>query len=350
MATTMLGNLVNPQVMADMISATLPKKIKFAPIAKIDTTLTGRPGNTITVPKYAYIGDAEDVAEGVAMGTTVLSTTTTSATVKKAGKAIEITDEALLSGYGDPMSEATAQLAMSIGAKVDDDLLGELYKASLVYVNSTIAKISYSECVAANALFEDESDNALNKILFINPEQEADLRLDSNFIDRSKSGMDVIMTGTIGMICGCQVVKSKKVAKVGYLKCAAGDTGATLIVAESATPGTGEAKLSQLTAGAFWDATNKVLYIPEVGTYVAAVSDPYWMNPIVIVDVADANEDPNADKFATNTPALTVYLKRGVQAESDRDVLKKTTVVSADEHYATVLSNDSKVVLAKLKA
>lgn len=53
MATTKLANLVDPQVMADMISAKLPKKIKFTPIARIDTTLTGRPGNTITVPKYA---------------------------------------------------------------------------------------------------------------------------------------------------------------------------------------------------------------------------------------------------------------------------------------------------------
>ena len=53
MAQTKLTNLVNPQVMADMVSANLPKKIKFAPIARIDNTLQGRPGNTITVPKYA---------------------------------------------------------------------------------------------------------------------------------------------------------------------------------------------------------------------------------------------------------------------------------------------------------
>jgi N4-gp56 family major capsid protein len=53
MPQTKLTNLVNPQVMADMVSARLPKKIKFTPIARIDNTLVGRPGNTITVPKYA---------------------------------------------------------------------------------------------------------------------------------------------------------------------------------------------------------------------------------------------------------------------------------------------------------
>ena len=51
--TTKLDNLINPQVMADMISAGLPKAIKFSPIAKVDNTLEGVAGNTITVPQYA---------------------------------------------------------------------------------------------------------------------------------------------------------------------------------------------------------------------------------------------------------------------------------------------------------
>ena len=157
MAQTKLTNLINPEVMAPMISAKLPKKIKFSPIAKIDDTLAGQPGNTITVPKYAYIGDAEDVAEGVAMGTTVLTASTTEATVKKAGKAVELTDEAVLSGYGDPVGEATNQLTMSIAAKVDNDCHEELGKATLQYDGSA-ATISYEGVVNAVDLFEDESD------------------------------------------------------------------------------------------------------------------------------------------------------------------------------------------------
>ena len=50
---TKITNLVNPEVMAPMIKATLPKKIKYSPLAKIDTTLSGQPGDSITVPKYA---------------------------------------------------------------------------------------------------------------------------------------------------------------------------------------------------------------------------------------------------------------------------------------------------------
>ena len=293
MGQTKLTDLINPEVMAPMVSANLPKKIKFSPIAKIDNTLTGQPGNTITVPKYAYIGDAEDVAEGVAMGTTVLTASTTTATVKKAGKAVELTDEAVLSGYGDPVGEATAQLTKSIAAKVDNDCHAALAGASLTYDGSA-GVIGYDGVVKAVDLLEDESDEPTEKIIFVHPKQVTQLRLDENFKDRNKYPMDVIMTGTIGSVAGCQVVPSKKIAL--------SEDGAT------------------------------------------------YLNPIVVVDAKDPNQDPAADGVEEEAPALTIYMKRDVLMEDDRDILAKTTVISADEHYTAVLSNDSKVVLAKFKA
>lgn len=53
MATTKLTNMVDPQVLADMISAELEAAIRFSPLANIDRTLEGIPGSTITVPKFA---------------------------------------------------------------------------------------------------------------------------------------------------------------------------------------------------------------------------------------------------------------------------------------------------------
>ena len=61
---TKLSDMIDPEVMADMVSARIPKKLRVAPFAKIDDTLAGVPGDTITVPAYTYIGDAADVAEG----------------------------------------------------------------------------------------------------------------------------------------------------------------------------------------------------------------------------------------------------------------------------------------------
>lgn len=205
MAQTKLSNLVNPEVMADIISAELPKKIKFAPLARIDDTLVGVPGNTITVPKYAYIGDAEDVAEGVAIGTVVLSASTTQATVKKAGKGVEITDESALSGYGDPVGEAESQLLKSIAAKVDNDCVTALGTATLTHDGSA-SLISYAAVVDAIDKFGEEDDEA--KVLFIHPNQKSTIRKDPEFIANVPNAF---MSGVIGEIAGCQVVASAKV-------------------------------------------------------------------------------------------------------------------------------------------
>lgn len=339
MAMTKLENLVDPEVMADMVSAKLPKKIKFTPIARIDTTLVGRPGSTIVVPKYAYIGDAEDVAEGVAMGTTVLTTSTTEAKVKKAGKAVELTDESVLSGYGDPVGTSIDQIAKSIAAKVDNDAYDALCGASLVY-DGTSAEIGYSAVIAANSKFNDESDQSLTKILFINPAQEATLLNDDDFKSNDKYPLNVIMNGTIGSIAGAHVVKSKKVKLVKYVK---NGSGTIEIVADNVEESAGtKLHLSSVQPHA--------IDTLKVGDKVNAETTPYYACPIVIVSAEDPNEDPGADGVSEDESALTIYMKRGVEIESDRDILAKTTVISGDEHYTAVLSNDSKVVLAKFKA
>ena len=282
MAQTKLTNLVDPQVMADMISGKLAKKIRFAPFATIDTTLSGNPGSTITVPKYAYIGDADDVAEGVAMEPALLTATTSQVKVKKAGKAVELTDEALLSEYGSPLDEAAAQIALAIAAKVDVDCYAALLAGTQLYDGSS-ATISYDGLVNAADVFLEEGDMPESKAIFVNPKQVTQLRLDPQFRDINKYPIQTTITGVIGTIAGIQIVPSRKVvATEGIYKC-----------------------------------------------------------PMIMLSTPDQTGD--------ETPALTIYLKRDINVESDRDVLAKTTVISADEHYACSLSNDAKAVVASFK-
>lgn len=270
MAQTKIVNLINPQVMADMISAQLPQLIKVAPLATIDRTLVGQPGNTITVPKYAYIGDAADIAEGVAIDPTLLSATTTSATIKKAAKGVELTDEALLSGYGDPLKESENQLGLSLAAKIDKDCMASLLTGTLTYDGSA-AVIGYTGIVNSVDVFGEEDMEP--KVMFVNPKQVTQLRLDPDFKDINKYPLQTVMTGVIGEVCGCQIVPTKNVA----------------------------------------------------------LESTFYRCPIV------------------KAGALTIYLKRDVLVEDGRDILKKTTVLTADEHYTTVLANASKVVVAKFK-
>ncbi len=278
--TTMIADLINPQVMADMISAKVESKIVVAPFAKVDTTLVGVPGNTITVPQYAYIGDAEDIAEGIAAETVKLTASTTDVTVKKAMKAVELTDEAVLSGYGNPVGETNNQLAKAIASKVDIDAMEALQGAQLIFDGSA-SVIKYGGVVDAIDLFDEEVNT--DKVIFVHPKQVTQLRKDADFISADKYPGNVVMTGEIGKIANAHVVPSKKVKD---------------------------------------DGTN-------------------YLCPIVKLNGDAETEDDAA--------ALTIYLKRDTNVETDRVSLARKTDISVDKHYAVALTNTSKVVLAKFK-
>lgn len=208
MALTKIANLIDPEVMADAISAKLPNKLVVTPIAKVDTTLVGQAGDTITVPQFAYIGDAEDIAEGVAVESVTLTATTTQAKVKKAMKGVTLTDEAILSGYGNPVGEAENQLAKSIASKVDADAMDALQTAQFKHDGSA-NKISYAGIVDAIDVFGEEINT--KKVMFINPAQVGTLRKDPEFLSADKIAERVIMTGAIGTIANCEIVPSKRV-------------------------------------------------------------------------------------------------------------------------------------------
>ena len=292
MAMTKIEDLIVPEVMADMISAKVEKKVIISKIAKVDTTLQGQPGNEVTVPQYKYIGDAEDVAEGVAMGTAKLETGSTKFTIKKAGKGVSITDEAILSGYGDPVGEANKQLAMAIANKIDNDVVEVINKeyalgtaedgVQLIYDGSAKV-ISYAGVVDAEDLFDEETSS--DKILYVHPKQMTQLRKDADFISADKYDGNVMTSGEVGKIGTCRVVRSKKV------------------------------KLN------------------SEGTA--------YLNPIVkLTNDAETEED---------APAVTIYLKRDTQVERERKADAGLTNIFTNKHYGVALTNTTKVVLAKFK-
>ena len=229
---------------------------------------------------------------------------------------------------------------MSIAAKVDNDSYDALCTAPIDY-DGTAAPISYSAVVAANSKFDDESDSSLTKILFINPAQEATLLNDDDFKSNDKYPLNVIMNGTIGSIAGAQVVKSKKVKLVKYEL--DDSTGTINVVADTTSEDATNVHLDTALAHTLKPKGKEI----KVGSKLKSVTTEFYACPIVIVSADDPNEDAGADGASEEENALTIYMKRSVEIESDRDILAKTTVISGDEHYTAVLSNDSKVVLAK---
>ena len=274
MTQTKIAQLVNPEVLADMVSAKLPKMIKFTPLAYVERKLVGQPGNTVTVAKWVYSGDAKDITEGEAIVPDQLTTDKSTMTIKKAGKGVEVTDEALLSGYGDPLGQAAHQIALAIANKVDNDLATEAAKATQ-YVDD--APTTGDALDKALAVFSDE-ENA-HYVAVINPEDAIALRSNTvkEWLRGSEIGANTVVSGTFGETHGVQIVRSKKVTKgKGFL---------------------------------------------------------------VKVSPVETDTDDVA-KYG----AFVINLKRDVAIETDRDILKKTTVITGDEHYGVYLYDPTKVV------
>lgn len=257
MAETLLNNLINPEVIGARLELKLVSMVKFAPLARIGYELQGTAGNTITVPYWAYIGDATEVTEATAIGTSVMSQSSLQATIIKAGKAVEITDESVLSGLGDVIGESERQLGMSIAQKIDNDVLTAMSTATMTQAGV------FSTDVVANGLVKFGEDLDETTYLVINPTDYATLRKDDDFVHIGNGAVKV--TGTVGQIYGCTVVVSDKLA------------GAT------------------------------VGYLVREG-------------------------------------AVGIEMKRGLNVETDRDILKKTTILSADAHYVAYKRNDNKIV------
>lgn len=271
---TKLATMVNPEVMADMVSAKLPKLIKFTPLAYVETALQGQPGNTLTVPAWEYAGDATEVGEGQAISPDQLTTKKTTMTIKKAAKGYEITDEALLSGLGDPLGQATYQLGLAIANKIDDDFVA-VAKTATQHITETPTTLAAID--KALEIFEDEED--AQYVAIINPKDAIKLKTDvaKEWTKGSELGADMVVSGTFGEVAGVQIVRSKKV-----------DEGKGFIVKVSPSQ----------------------------------------------------TQTDDANKYG----AFVIMLKRDVAIETDRDILKKTTVITGDEHYGVYLYDPTRVV------
>ena len=276
MSMTTLSNIINPQVMADMISAELPNALQVSKLYKVDRTLTGKAGNTITVPQWAYIGAAADLAEGVEGTVTQMTASADKEyTVKKAVKNVELTDEALLSGYGDPKGEAVRQLKLAIADKVDNDgiaLLKGITSATegAQFVSSDANALGYDVVCEALDLFSDEEQGG-DKVLLVDAQGIKDLRKDTRFVDKySDTGVAMMASGVVGRIAGCEVVISNKL-----------------------NPASGK-------------------------THKAIVMKPN---------------------------AITAFIKRDVTVETARNILAKTTTISADEHYVCAIEDMTKIAV-----
>lgn len=260
---TYLTNLFNPQVVGDRINKKLFDYIRFAPLARVYNNLEGRPGSTVTLPYYNSIGAATLVGEGQDIPISQLTERTVSVTISKYAKGVQITDEAVLSAYGDPIGEAVDQIAQSIGQAYDNAMLAAMGTSADANMTTAAAALTADGIASALTLFGEDIDG--DKVILVSPAGYETIRKANGWIPGTEVAANLIIRGTVGMIHGCQVVVSNK-----------------------------------LTAA-------NVSYIVKPG-------------------------------------ALAIYNKRGILVETDRDIINKSTVITADRHAAVYVLDKSKLI------
>lgn len=131
-------------------------------------------------------------------------------TIKKVGTGYEITDEAVLSGLGDPISEAVHQLGLAIADKVDNDII-KVAETATQHVNKEPNTLEAIQ--DALDIFSDEED--VRYVAILNPVDAMKLRTEAgkDFLRGSELGANAIVSGVFGEVLGVEIVRSRKVEK-----------------------------------------------------------------------------------------------------------------------------------------
>ena len=219
---TLLSNLINPQVIADFIEQKLVYNMVFAPLATIDYTLEGKAGDTISYPAYRYIGDASTLSEASTLSVATLTASMVSVTVHKIAQGVELTDEAVLSGLGDPVGEGVSQITLALASGIDNEMLTTLgtIGSTMTYTTSasTVAPKD-TDIIDALELFGEDIDGT--KVAVVPPAVYTSMRKtgasSGAWIPASELSAQIAIKGAVGEYQGCQVIVSNKLKTSGNI-------------------------------------------------------------------------------------------------------------------------------------
>ena len=206
MATTTKANLFIPQVVADQIATEYGNAIVVSRYFEQENNLVGRAGDTLTFPQFTYIGDAEVVAEGADYTPAQLTASTVSVKVEKVGKQVQITDEALNSGYGNPYGEATTQIAHAVAIKDDKDAIACLMTSTRTAEGSTLDNAILN---GMKVLGEMALTNTV--YCFCNSQEYYDMLGSQKFIPASQMLAEKVTKGVVGQYLGVNIIPTDTV-------------------------------------------------------------------------------------------------------------------------------------------
>ena len=314
--TTLLEDLIDPEVIADLVDEKLIDAIRLAPLATIDNTLVGRDGDTLSFPSYEYVGMAEDVEEGTEIPISKLQQDAEKVTVTKIGRAIEFSDEALLSGNGNDIGiESTKQVVVAINDKVEKMWMDEMKtKAALTYNGSGAADAATAIAEALQAFGEDIDGE---KVALVPPSFYGKLLNSKYWVPNSDANADVIIRGSVGQVFGTQIVLSNRCVERSY----------------------------SLTSDT--SVQNKIYYKKKgTASYVKVKN----IDPSADPQALGYYEAGAKTEFAyiVKPGALRIVMKRDTLVEFDRDKLSQLNYVIASKLLAPYVYDKTKLIKVTL--
>lgn len=209
--------------------------------------------------------------EGNAMPVVNIAATAATATVKKFARGVEVTDEALLASYDDPLKEVARQFARYAARAADRELITAAETSTLLHTAS--GTIALNDIVDAIGKWNDASVNISG--LVVHSKVYRDLIKLAEFKTLTQKADSVIEKGVVGMVYGVPI----------------------------------------------------------------RVSD-------AITTVAGS---PNTYRnLLLKKGALGLWYQRNMNVETERDTIKRTTVITADSIFATAMFQDNPLPVVKL--
>lgn len=212
---TINTNLIVPDVYAQLVREKIAGKVVVSQFAKVLGDLQGNVGETLTMPKWGYCGDAKDWDISKPMDKTQMTQTSTQATIKAiAAPAIKVRDYDNEVALGEALNEASSQQGISIARKHDTDAISCALGSPLKYKLAAKNKVTQDEMIGILGLYGDERDSADFDAIVINSVFAPSFYTMDMFVSREKTmvtdGNGITINGCIGYFLNIPVLLSDR--------------------------------------------------------------------------------------------------------------------------------------------
>ena len=215
MANTINQNVIVPEVYASLVREKIAGKVKVAQFLVNLGDLHGKVGETLTMPKWSYIGDAKDWDINTPMDVTQMKQTSTQATIKAIqAPAVKVADYDNEVELGSAIEEAASQQALGVARKYDTDAIACALESPLKYKLATKNTVTQDELIAMLGLYGDDRDSADFDAIVIHSAFAPSFYKMDMFVKRdltmTADGNGIATNGVIGTFLNIPVVLSDR--------------------------------------------------------------------------------------------------------------------------------------------